>query len=126
MNEVFYSVGGGFVLTASELARQTEQGVHTQGNTPYPFSTAAEMLAMANKSGLSIAAMKRANEVANGRHDVDDRLDQIWHVMNACMQQGIAAEGILPGGLAVKRRASTIFHRLKAPTGRKSIPPMNG
>jgi L-serine dehydratase len=114
LNEVFYSVGGGFVLTASELARQAEQGVHSQSNTPYPFSTAAEMLAMARSSGLSIAAMKRANEVANGGHDVDDRLDQIWHVMDSCIQRGIAAEGILPGGLSVKRRAASIFKDLKA------------
>ena len=114
LNEVFYSVGGGFVLTASELAGQAEQGVHSKGNTPYPFSTAAQMLAMARSSGLSIAAMKRANEVANGRHDVDDRLDQIWQVMNSCIQRGIAAEGTLPGGLSVKRRAASIFNKLKA------------
>lgn len=114
VEEVFYSVGGGFVVTASELARQAEQGVHSQSKTPFPFSTASQMLAMARSSGLSIAAMKRANEIANGEHDVDGRLDQIWHIMNSCIQRGTAAEGTLPGGLSVKRRAASIFNKLKA------------
>ncbi len=112
----YYSVGGGFVLTAEELAagRDTDDGPPV----PHPFKSAAEMLAMAAKTGLSIAQMKRANELSRRpAGDVDAGLARIWEVMTACIDRGLAAEGILPGGLKVKRRAAAIHTALLAERG---------
>jgi L-serine dehydratase len=116
VEETYYSIGGGFVLTAAELAqgRATEDGPPV----PYPFDTAEAMLRMARDSGLSIAAMKRANELT--RRDagsLDRGLARIWEVMDACIGRGLATEGILPGGLKVKRRAAAIHRSLMAERG---------
>ncbi len=116
LQETYYSVGGGFVLTADELA----QGKDTDSGppVPYPFRSATEMLAMARASGLSIAAMKRANELARGTPEsLDTGLARIWQVMNDCIDRGLANDGILPGGLKVKRRARAIHEALLAERG---------
>ena len=116
VEETYYSVGGGFVLTAAELA----QGKATDDGppVPYPFDTAEAMLRMAHESGLSIAQMKRANELsrADAGH-LDAGLRRIWDVMAACIDRGLAADGILPGGLKVKRRAAGIHRSLLAERG---------
>src|SRR5690606_19288968 len=65
--------------------------------------------------GLSIAAMKRANEEATCRRPALDRgIDEIWGVMSACIDRGISQDGVMPGGLNVKRRARGIFTQLDA------------
>ena len=119
LTETYYSVGGGFVLTAQELeaeragadapltARKSEAG------HPHPFGSAAEMLRMARRSGLSIAAMKRENEVAAGHADLDAGLDGIAAAMHACIDRGLAQEGELPGGLRVRRRAHALHEALE-------------
>ncbi|WP_322889719.1 MULTISPECIES: L-serine ammonia-lyase [unclassified Yoonia] len=112
----YYSIGGGFVLTADELAagRDTDTGPAV----PYPFRTAAEMLQMAQASGKSIAAMKRANELTRmSAADLDRGLARIWEVMTACIDRGLATDGILPGGLFVRRRAKGIYAALMAERG---------
>jgi L-serine dehydratase len=115
--ETYYSVGGGFVLTERELARQPARGAASGPAVPHPFRSAGEMLAMARSSGLSIAEMKRRNETAAGVAELDARLMAIWEVMESCMNRGLAAEGILPGGLRVRRRAGALFARLQAESG---------
>ena len=112
----YYSIGGGFVLTADELAagKDTDDGPAV----PYPFKSAVEMLEMANDSDLSIAAMKRANELSRRKiADLDAGLSRIWDVMNACIDRGLVTDGILPGGLNVKRRAKGIHDALQAERG---------
>ncbi|MCF7697919.1 L-serine ammonia-lyase [Loktanella sp. M215] len=112
----YYSVGGGFVLTADELAagRDTDDGPPV----PWPFRTAAQMLDMAQTSGKSIATLKRENELSRRRAtDVDAGLTRIWAVMNACIDRGLAATGTLPGGLNVRRRAHGIHQALLAERG---------
>ncbi|AVO36961.1 L-serine ammonia-lyase [Pukyongiella litopenaei] len=116
LREVYYSIGGGFVLTGAELAagKATDDGTPV----PYPFKSAAEMLEMARKSGKSIAAMKRANEVSRGDEASLARgTARIWDVMNACIDRGLATEGTLPGGLMVHRRAKAIHDALRAEQG---------
>ncbi|MHA6344751.1 L-serine ammonia-lyase [Roseivivax sp. CAU 1761] len=116
LQETYYSVGGGFVLTEAELAagRDTDQG----DPVPYPFKTAAEMLEMANASGLSIAQMKRANELSRGGHRaLDEGVARIWQVMRDCIDRGLATDGELPGGLRVRRRAKGIHDALLAERG---------
>lgn len=125
LSQVFYSVGGGFVLTDAELAAR---GHEARGDgaapVPYPFASAAAMLDMAAASGLSIAAMKRANERAfRPEAEIRDGLMRIWDAMRDCMDRGLSADGILPGGLSVRRRARAIHAALIAERGRNLIAP---
>jgi L-serine dehydratase len=107
---VYYSVGGGAVADEAAVARNSPpDGVW---DTPYPYASAAELLALAEKEGLSIAEITRANErAALSDEEIDGRLDDIVSAMSDCIDRGMAASGILPGGLAVKRRAPAL-HRL--------------
>jgi L-serine dehydratase len=95
--ETYYSIGGGFVLTESQLGDASLKGDDAEVTRPYPFATAAEMLAMGESAGLGIAAMKRANETAGGHSTLDADLDRLWAVMDGCIDRGLAAEGTLPG-----------------------------
>ncbi len=116
LSETYYSIGGGFVLTASELAEG--DAARPKAKIPHPFETAAEMLAMAKTSGLSIAAMKRANELCfRSAADLDRGMDRLWQVMDDCIARGMAGTGILPGGLKVRRRAKGIHDALMAERG---------
>ncbi|QOL81074.1 L-serine ammonia-lyase [Pseudooceanicola spongiae] len=121
LSEVYYSIGGGFVLTEAEQAAGRAEA---EGSPiPYPFKSAAEMLEMAQRSGLSIAQMKGANEAARGRADVSDGIGRIWQVMSDCIDRGLETGGILPGGLSVKRRAAAIHDALRDEAGRNLAPP---
>jgi L-serine dehydratase len=118
LSETYYSIGGGFVLTADELAAAGEKKARARADVPYPFETADEMLAMAKSSGLTIAAMKRANELRfRSAADLERGMDRIWQVMTDCIDRGIAGTGILPGGLKVRRRAKGIHDALMAERG---------
>ncbi|WP_439118809.1 L-serine ammonia-lyase [Marivita sp.] len=116
LQETYYSIGGGFVMTQAELdaGRDSDDGTPV----PYPFKSAAEMLEMAAISGLSIAEMKRANELARRSvTDLDAGMRRLWQVMNDCIDRGLENDGILPGGLNVKRRAKGIHEKLLAERG---------
>jgi L-serine dehydratase len=122
VEETFYSIGGGFVVTAAELAAG-EKGA-ARAAVPWPFETAAEMLAMARRSGLTIAAMKRANErVFRSEAEIEAGIARLWAVMTACIDRGMAATGTLPGGLNVRRRAAGIRDSLLAERGLNLTPP---
>ena len=127
LQETYYSVGGGFVLTAAELATNLAGDKTSDSNeivTPYPFKSAAEMLKMAKTSGKSIAVMKRANELChtdNGR--LSGGIHRIWQVMSDCIDRGMDQQGILPGGLNVKRRAKGLHEALIAERGMNLSPP---
>ncbi|MCF2870145.1 L-serine ammonia-lyase [Octadecabacter sp. G9-8] len=113
---IYYSIGGGFVLTDAELAAGADK--EDGAPVPFPFKSAAEMLDMAAESGLSIAAMKRQNELSRiAGADLDRGLDRLWQVMNDCIDRGLVTDGILPGGLHVKRRAKGIYDALRAEAG---------
>ncbi len=115
--ETYYSVGGGFVLTERELARRDEAEALPEP-VSHPFRTAAEMLEMARRSGLSIAAMKRENELAfRDAAILDAGLDRLWATMDACIERGLSREGALPGGLRLPRRAAAIHRQLEGERG---------
>lgn len=117
LQETYYSIGGGFVVTEAELNADTGSS-DSSSNYPYPFETAKEMLEMAQKSGLSIAEMKRANELIHRTHsELDHDMGRIWEVMNSCIERGLVTGGILPGGLSVRRRAKGIYDALQAERG---------
>ena len=116
LQETYFSIGGGFVMTQAELdaGKNTDDGPPV----PYPFKSAAEMLDMAKASGLSIAEMKRVNELSRRSvSDLDAGMRRLWQVMNDCIDRGLANDGILPGGLNVKRRAKGIHEKLLAERG---------
>lgn len=116
LSQVFYSIGGGFVMTEEELAagKATDEG----NPVPYPFKSAAEMLEMCKSSGKTIAAMKRSNEESRGgSENLKKGSARLWQVMNDCINRGLVIDGILPGGLNVKRRAKGIHDELLAERG---------
>jgi L-serine dehydratase len=118
LQETYYSIGGGFVLTEAEQSASTAAATKPRADVPYPFETAAEMLNMARASGLSIAAMKRANELRfRSASDLDRGMARLWEVMNTCIDRGMQGTGILPGGLKVRRRAKGIHDQLQAERG---------
>ncbi len=118
LQETYYSIGGGFVLTAAEQAEAGDAKSKARADVPYPFETAAEMLDMAKTSGLTIAAMKRANELKfRSAAEIDAGIARLWQVMNDCISRGMLGEGILPGGLKVRRRAKGIHDALIAERG---------
>ena len=122
LQETYYSVGGGFVLTEAELdaGKDTDDGAAV----PYPFKSAAEMLEMCAATGKSVAELKRANEVSRMDGAALDRgMARIWDVMKGCMDRGLESDGILPGGLKVKRRAAGIKRALEAERGMNMMAP---
>ena len=116
LQETYYSIGGGFVVTEAE--QKAGASTRPLAACPYPFETAAIMLEMTRATGKSIADLKRANELAfRSPADLDEGLARIWQVMEACIERGLATEGTLPGGLGVRRRAHAIHQALLAERG---------
>ena len=126
LKRIYYSIGGGFVVTDTELDAMRASKAKPGGpKVPFPFSTAAEMLDMARRSGLTIAQMKRANEeVTLSSPELDAGLDEIWAAMKGCIDRGLAQEGILPGGLRVRRRARPIHDKLEQEWRSNKINPL--
>ncbi|MBX3580957.1 MAG: L-serine ammonia-lyase [Rhizobiaceae bacterium] len=114
LKRIYYSIGGGFVVSDEELQKLKAKGPEKPSKrVPYPFRNAAEMLTMAKKSGLSIAEMKRVNEEVHlGRESLDEGLDAIWSAMRGCIERGLSQDGIMPGGLKVRRRARALHDKL--------------
>lgn len=113
LKRIYYSIGGGFVVTDTELEAMRGQKSVSSDKVPYPFSTAKQMLEMARSSGLSIADMKRANELTRMTSDeLDQGIDAVWAAMSGCIDRGLKVDGIMPGGLKVRRRAKSIFEKL--------------
>jgi len=123
LERTYYSVGGGFVV--NEAAAGADRIVEDKTPLPYRFHSAAELLAHCAGSGLSISQIMLQNECAwRTRSEIRNGLLEIWHVMQACVERGCHTEGLLPGGLKVKRRAARLYRQLtnekeldKAPLG---------
>jgi len=120
LKSTYFSIGGGFIAELEDIdALEAPIRFSEEQPYPYPFESAHEMLAMAEKSGLSIAQMKLENEVclqSNAWRALDDlhaRLNAIWGAMKKCLEAGLHAQGTLPGGLGVERRAAVLFKRLQ-------------
>ncbi len=106
----YYSVGGGFVVAAGEDA-----GATPGPELPYPFHSAAELLAQCAAHDLSISALMAANELAwRPEADTHAGLARSWQVMQDCVTAGCRNEGELPGGLGIRRRAPGLLHHLEA------------
>ncbi len=115
---IYYSVGGGFVVD--------QVGAPADGSTPadqvvvpYPFNSANELLRLCAEHGLAMSSLMLENEKTFASEaDVRARVGAIWSAMDACVKRGCEREGILPGGLRVKRRAAALHRRMKSnPSG---------
>lgn len=114
-NRVYYSVGGGFVVSDEVAADGTRQKVIAPDATvlPRPFRSGAELLTLCEREKLTIAQVMRQNE----RHwrtdaEIDAGLLRIWRAMQDCVARGLRTEGVLPGGFKVKRRAANLYRDL--------------
>lgn len=111
-HRIYYSVGGGFVVVHEE-AQQTRPA--ETDFTPYPFTTCAELLSHCDRLGMSIAEVVMENEkTKKSAGAVRKGILRIWEVMNGSIERGFVQEGVLPGGLNVKRRAPTLYQQLTA------------
>jgi L-serine dehydratase len=109
--EEMYSIGGGAVQRAGEESAAAAE----PAALPCPFGSGEELLAQGRRAGLTIADLMRRNEEAlRPAAEVDARLERIWAVMQACVERGFAAEGVLPGVLKVQRRAPQMKRALEA------------
>ena len=117
----YYSVGGGFVV--NEQAAGADRIVEDETPQQYPFSTGAGLLELCAETGLPISQVMLANERAwRSDAEIRDGLLHIWSVMQDCVQRGCHAEGILPGGLKVKRRAARLYTQLSSEAELSQVP----
>jgi L-serine dehydratase len=113
LSKTYYSVGGGFVVDEDAVGEDRIKLDDTV--LKYPFRTGDELLRLAEETGLSISSLMLENERAWRTEDeIRAGLLDIWRVMQACVSRGMSQEGILPGGLRVRRRASMTARQLRA------------
>jgi len=111
--EDYFSIGGGFIQRKGEDAAG-----EARAEVPYPFASADELLRIGDERGMSIWEMALANETHwHGEAAVRAHVRRIWDVMQQCVKRGLETEGILPGGLNVRRRAVGLARKLSASGG---------
>jgi L-serine dehydratase len=107
----YYSVGGGFVVSADAAGADAATDAAVP---PHEFASGRQLLAICAETGLSVSKLMLANEVTwRTEAEVRSGLLHIWAVMQQCVERGMAAGGVLPGGLGVRRRAATLLARLQ-------------
>ncbi|MEA3242484.1 MAG: L-serine ammonia-lyase [Pseudomonadota bacterium] len=123
LSETYFSIGGGFISTLAEIKELVAPlKMNSAVSCPHPFDTAGSMLQMAGDTRLSIAAMKRINEREYLSDDaLNHGLDSIWQGMQRCIEAGLMAEDVLPGGLGLARRAKRLHEQLQANPGQASV-----
>jgi L-serine dehydratase len=116
LTETYFSIGGGFITTLPEIGQIVAPiKMEVISSCGYPFDSANQMMKMSANSGLSIAAMKRSNERERiNETELDTGLDAVWDAMRTCLENGLVAEGRLPGGLNIKRRAHSLYQQLQS------------
>ncbi|MGW0704341.1 L-serine ammonia-lyase, partial [Streptomyces sp. NPDC002867] len=113
LEKTYYSVGGGFVVDEDAVGEDRIKLDDTV--LKHPFRTGDELLRLTRETGLSISALMLENEKAWRTEDeIREGLLDIWRVMQACVARGMSREGILPGGLKVRRRAATTARKLRS------------
>jgi L-serine dehydratase len=118
---VFYSVGGGFIAREGEVSGHSELKA-----PPFPFSSADQLLQIGDQQQMPIWQIVLENE-QTWREETQVRSDltRIWEVMKSCVQRGLETEGILPGGLNVRRRAPRLARKLKEQGSADPLAPMD-
>lgn len=119
--QVYYSIGGGFILREGERAAEKNEKP-----APFAISSADELLRIGEQRGLAIWEIALENEKAwHSDAAIRGHVARIWNVMQECVQRGLTTEGILPGGLHVKRRAPRLAKKLAAETSGDALAPMD-
>lgn len=115
LTETYFSIGGGFITTIAEIGQIVAPiKMEATRSCGFPFDSANQMMKMSADSGLTIAAMKRSNELERiSEQALNAGLDAIWNAMRTCLENGLVAEGQLPGGLKIKRRAHALYQQLQ-------------
>ncbi len=120
----YFSIGGGAVLDEQEILRTTKTSAivkETPVSTPFWFDNAADLLKMGNEKNLSIAEIVWGNELRyQNAEETRSKLLRVWDVMNASIERGLVTEGMLPGGLKVKRRAHLLYKQASTVGGKLS------
>jgi L-serine dehydratase len=113
VERIYYSVGGGFVVDHTGAPADGSTPAD-QVSVPYPFNSGDDLLRLSVEHGMSVSSLMMENEKAHASEaEIRERILTIWHAMEACVKRGCEREGILPGGLKVKRRAAGLFRKLK-------------
>ena len=114
-SEIYFSIGGGFICTQAEITQlQAPLKMEPSTSCKYPFDSANAMLQMAKDGNISISQMKLVNELEHlSESALIEGMDKIWQSMQTCIKKGLEAEGTLPGGLSILRRAKDLYHDLK-------------
>ena len=114
LGEVHFSIGGGFVIRDGEQ-EILPQSSSPEPDLPYHYSSAEELLEHCESHKISISDLMLANEIAYGisEDELRKKLLTIWEAMQACVERGLKTEGILPGGLKLRRRAPSLAHLLE-------------
>jgi len=121
--EIWYSIGGGFVIDEAEAGRNSAGEAHT--GEPYPFDNCNQLLAICDREGLSIPDVMMANETAfRPEAEVRAHIAGIAAAMEACIERGTRIDGELPGGLRVQRRAPGMRRKLMAAAARAETDPL--
>jgi len=120
LSEIYYSVGGGFIVDKKEMESLDNS---QQDNSKYPFSSGAELLRLCKENGFSISTLMMENEKQQmPEQQVQIQLATIWHAMKRSIERGCRREGILPGGLKLRRRAPSLHRHLNADKNNTSDP----
>jgi L-serine dehydratase len=110
--QIYYSVGGGFIIDHTSAGKDAPLGASLH-ILPMPFRSSQELLTLSTQHQLTIAEIMMTNECSwHHEEEVRRRLLEIWRIMRICTARGCQTEGILPGGLNVKRRAAELFKKL--------------
>ncbi len=120
--QIYYSIGGGFIQRAGER----EQSGASRPPVPHPFSSGDDLLQIGKEKGLPIWAIMLEDEMAwRPESEIHGYIDKIWAVMQACVRRGLVTEGILPGGLNVRRRAPRWHRKLQEKGSLDPLAPMD-
>ncbi|MBK9662406.1 MAG: L-serine ammonia-lyase [Nitrosomonas sp.] len=116
LTETYFSIGGGFITTLQEIGQLVAPiKMDAVSSCGFPFDSANQMMKMSADSGLSVAAMKRSNEMERiSETALNEGLGAVWDAMRTCLENGLVAEGRLPGGLNIKRRAHALYQQLQS------------
>lgn len=110
-SKIYYSVGGGFVV--NKEAAEADVLKEDDTRLPYPFKSGSEILALCQEHKFSISQLMLGNEKAwRSETEIRNGLINIWRAMQACVKRGCEVEGVLPGGLKVRRRAKELYRKL--------------
>jgi L-serine dehydratase len=119
LQETYYSTGGGFYASEKQLRAPADNDkIAAASQGKYAYGSGAELLDLCADTGLSIDQIVLENEdCIRPRAQTLAGLDAILAAMLSCIDRGLKTDGVLPGGLNVRRRAPEVLARLTSGVG---------